>query len=230
MLNPWISALSFALLLGGCAPASAELSHDATSRRSFANVEHWVRVFDDPERDAWQKPHELIEALEIQPASRVADLGAGTGYLLGHLSRAVGEDGVVLAIDTEPALVEHLRDRADKEGLSNATPILASADNPRIPAKSVDLILILDTYHHIDDRVAYARDLQAKLRPGGRVVIIDWRKRDLPVGPPRDHKLARSHVIAEMAEAGFTLESEPEILPHQYFLNFRPSDGDRKKR
>ncbi|MDP6361562.1 MAG: methyltransferase domain-containing protein, partial [Planctomycetota bacterium] len=137
-------------------------------------------------------------------------------------SAAVGPTGAVLAVDTEPALVEHLRGRAEKENLANLTPILASTDDPRIPRSSVDMVLILDTFHHLDDRLTYARSLADALRPGGRIAIIDWQKRDLPVGPPGPHKLAREHVVEEMQQAGYELTLEPGILPYQYFLIFRP--------
>lgn len=197
--------------------------HDATARHAFDDVAHWTRVFDDPARDAWQKPAELVAALGLRPGATVADLGAGTGYLARHLSSAVGPRGSVLAADTEPALVEHLRRRAEEEGLANLVPILASADNPRLPAGSADVVLIVDTYHHLDDRIAYARRLAAALAAGGRVAIVDWQKRALPVGPGLDHKLAREQVVAEMTEAGYRLEAEPDLLPYQYFLVFAPS-------
>ena len=204
-------------------PATAgEHPHDATAMHSFADVEHWTAVFDDPARDAWQKPEELVAALGLRPGMRVADLGAGTGYLEHRLSAAVGPRGAVLAIDTEPALVEHLRARAEKEHLDNVTPILASTDLARIPARSVDLVLILDTYHHIGDRLTYLAGLGRALRPDGRIAIVDWQKRELPVGPGIAHKLARAHVVGEMEEAGYQLAEEPAILPYQYFLVFRP--------
>ena len=153
----------------------------------------------------------------------VADLGAGTGYFARPLAQAVGAHGTVLAADTEPALVEHLRRRAEQEGLANLVPILASADNARLPAGGADLILIVDTYHHIDDRVAYLRRLAAALKASGRVAVVDWQKRALPVGPALDHKLAREQVIEEMSKAGYRLTAEPDVLPYQYFLLFTPT-------
>jgi predicted methyltransferase len=195
-------------------------AHDATARHSFDDVEHWSRVFEDPARDAWQKPAELVAALGLAPGATVADVGAGTGYFSRQLSGAVGAAGTVLAADTEPALIEHLRRRAEQEGLANLVPILASPDNPRLPAGTVDVVLIVDTWHHIDDRVAYARRLATALRSGGRVAIVDWQKRELPVGPPLDHKLAREQVIDEMTQAGYRLATEPDLLPWQYVLIF----------
>lgn len=194
--------------------------HAATSQQSFGDVPHWVSVFDDPARDRWQKPREVVRALAIRPGMRVADLGAGTGYFSRHLSAAVGPAGTVFAVDTEPNLVAHVRERAEKEKTPNVVPILASLDNPRLPVESADLILIVDTFHHLDDRLVYARNLRRFLRPGGRVAIIEWQTRELPVGPPADHKLPRAEVMEEMTAAGYELVAEPDVLPYQYFVIF----------
>jgi predicted methyltransferase len=202
--------------------ASHPGSHDATARHSFQDVEHWRAIFDDPSRAAWQKPEAVVQALQLKPGMRVADLGAGTGYFSRYLSGAVGAQGTVFTADTEPNLVAHLRERAEKEQTENVVPILASADNPRLPAAGTDLVLIVDTFHHIDDRLSYFRRLQRALSPHGRVAIIDWQKRDLPVGPPLEHKLARDQVVEEMQAAGYRLVDEPSFLPYQYFLLFRP--------
>ncbi|MCC6764543.1 MAG: class I SAM-dependent methyltransferase [Deltaproteobacteria bacterium] len=190
------------------------------SRHDFADVEHWRRVFDDPARDVWQKPRELVAALALRPGAWVADLGAGTGYFSRWLAAAVGPTGAVFAIDTEPNLVAHLRRRAEEERTPTVIPVLASADDPRLPPAALDLVLIVDTYHHLDARLAYLRRLAAALKPAGRVAIVDWEKRPLPVGPPPEHKLARAQVIEEMGAAGFALVDEPGLLPHQYFLVF----------
>jgi SAM-dependent methyltransferase len=141
---------------------------------------------------------------------------------VGWLARAVGPDGTVLAVEVEPRLVEHLRARAEREGTANVVPILASVGNPRLPTRAVDRVIVLDTYHHLDDRLAYFGRLARALRPGGRVAVVDWEKRELPVGPPPEHKLAREQVREEMAAAGWRLVAEPEVLPYQYVLLFEP--------
>ena len=211
-----------ALLLVGLGAALAAGPHDATSRRTFEDVEHWVRVFDDPERAAWQKPAELVAGLGLRAGQAVADVGAGTGYFLTHLATAVGETGTVYAVETEPNLLVHLRERAERAGLRTVVPVLASAGHPRLPPGGVDLVLLVDTYHHLDDRPAYFRRVQALLAPAGRVAVVDWQKRPLPVGPEMDHKLARAQVEEEMALAGYRLVSAPDLLPYQYVLIFQP--------
>jgi predicted methyltransferase len=190
------------------------------SDHDFADVDQWRRVFDDPARDAWQKPRALIAALGLRPGMWVADLGAGTGYFSRYLDAAVGPRGVVFAVDTEPNLVAYLRTRAEEERTASVVPVLASRDDPRLPPRALDLVLVVDTYHHLDRRLAYLQRLGAALKPGGRIAIVDWEKRALPIGPPPEHKLAREQVVAEMRAAGFALVDAPDLLPHQYVLVF----------
>jgi ubiquinone/menaquinone biosynthesis C-methylase UbiE len=192
----------------------------AAVHHSFEEVTHWTKVFDDPSRGEWQKPAEVIKALQLAPGMRVVDLGAGTGYFSRYLSAAVGDKGAVFSVDTEPNLVVHLRERAEQEHTANVVPVLASFDNPRIPAGVANVVLIVDTFHHIDDRTSYFRHLQHALAPHGRVAIVDFKKEKLPVGPPVEHKIARGEVIDEMKRAGYELAGEPSFLPYQYFLIF----------
>jgi predicted methyltransferase len=212
-------AVALALLVLAVAPA-APATDDATSHRVFDDVPYWEGVFDDPKRDAWQKPEALVAALELRPGMHVADLGAGTGYFVRRLAQAVGPTGAVYAVEVEPKLVAHLRERAEREGTTNVVPVLTSKDRARLPAGGVDVLLLVDTYHHLDGRVDYMRRAAEVLRPGGRVVVVDWHKRPLPEGPDMDHKLAREQVVAEMERAGYRLEAEPDVLPYQYVLVF----------
>jgi ubiquinone/menaquinone biosynthesis C-methylase UbiE len=136
------------------------------------------------------------------------------------LAEAVAPGGTVFAVDTEPKLVAYLRDRAERDKADDVVPVLASADNPRLPEHGVDVVLIVDTYHHLDDRLTYLRRLGRVLAPGGRVAVIDWEKRETPVGPELAHRLAREAVVAEMEGAGYRYLGEPATLPYQYFLIF----------
>jgi predicted methyltransferase len=226
----WRRTLTLCLLLAvlravagsAAAPTPAATPSDrATAFHSFADVGYWSKVFDDPARDAWQKPRELVAALGLQPGQRVADLGAGTGYFSRYLADAVGADGTVFAVEVEPTLVVHLRERAEQEGRANVVPVLASTDNPRLPVAGVDLILVADTYHHLDHRTRYLPQLRRALRPGGRVAIVDWKPGQLPEGPPPDHKLPPEQVVAEMRGAGFMLTDTPDLLPYHYVLLFK---------
>jgi predicted methyltransferase len=222
----WLAALLGASVAAAAAEPSPVPTHapfEATSRHPFDDVKQWSAVFDDPARDAWQKPKELVAALGIRAGMTVADLGAGTGYFSRHLAGAVGERGTVFAVDTEPNLVAHLRERAEQEHTANVTPLLASFDDSRLPRAAVDLVLIVDTFHHLDHRLDYLRRLRRVLKPSGRVAIVDWQAQPLPVGPPPEHKLPREQVVREMQAAGYRLTAEPGILPYQYVLVFAAS-------
>ncbi len=192
----------------------------ATHEHSFSGAENWAHVFDDPARDAWQKPHEVIEALALQPDAAVADLGAGTGYFSARLANMLSK-GTVYAVDVEPDMVKYLGERAKRDKLANLRPVQAKPDDPSLPAP-VDLVLLVDVYHHIDAREKYFAALKGKLKPGGRVAIIDFRL-DSPEGPPKAARISPRKVKAEMAKAGYRPVAEHNFLPRQYFLVFSPS-------
>lgn len=209
--------LAFALVASLLGSAAAQTPH--THRHSFSDAERWARVFDDPARDAWQKPEQVIAALRLAPEAHIADIGAGTGYFAVRLARALPQ-GRVYAVDIERDMVRHLRERAAREKLPNLVPVLAAADDPRLPER-VDRVLIVDTYHHIDARVEYFRRLRAALKPGAEIAIVDFTL-DSPIGPPKSARLPAQTVIEEMQRAGYTLAARHDFLPHQYFLVFRP--------
>jgi cyclopropane fatty-acyl-phospholipid synthase-like methyltransferase len=208
----------FLALLAACAhPAPRHDEHPQAyhAYHRFEHAEDWVARFEDPSRDAWQKPDAVLHILALSPTATVADIGAGTGYFSVRLARAL-PNGRVYAIDIEPSMVEYVAKRAKQQGLTNIEAVLASPDNPKIP-KPVDLIIVVDTYHHLSDRTAYFRRLVPALKPGGRIAIIDF-KPESKMGPIE--KLPPAQVIRELREAGYSLVDQPPILPEQYFLIF----------
>ena len=213
-----LGAASLALSLSIAAPAFAQTVDHGQHR--FSGAEKWAQVFDDPERDAWQKPHEVLQALKLAPDAAVADIGSGTGYFAVRLAHRVPK-GRVYGVDAEPDMVRYLAERAKREGLANLTAVLAKPDDPGIPS-AVDLVILVDTYHHIPDRERYFRRLQKSLKPGGRLAIIDFTL-DSPVGPPKHARIAPERVKQELAKAGYKLLREHALLPNQYFLEFVPN-------
>src|SRR5262245_33584498 len=199
-------------------PALGQTPH--TYQHRFSDAEKWSKVFDDPERDAWQKPHEVIQALALKPDAVVADIGAGTGYFSVRFAHMLPQ-GKVYGVDTEPAMVKHLAERAKREGLKNVTAVPGKPGDPRLPEKA-DLVVLVDTYHHVEDRERYFRDLQKALKPGGRLAVIDFHL-DSPVGPPRKARVPADTVKSELKRAGYVLAQEHGFLPNQYFLVFAPS-------
>jgi cyclopropane fatty-acyl-phospholipid synthase-like methyltransferase len=198
--------------------AVAQSGHQPMHQR-FQDAERWAKVFDDPARDEWQKPEEVIEALALAPDAKVADIGAGTGYFAVRLARAVPK-GRVYGADLEPDMVGYLSERAEREQLPNLAAHRAAPDDPKLPEK-IDVVLVVNTYHHIGSRERYFARLREALRPGGRVAIIDFRP-DSPVGPPPRHRLAAEAVKREMATAGYRIAAEHDFLPYQYFVVFTP--------
>ncbi|MBI4189674.1 MAG: class I SAM-dependent methyltransferase [Betaproteobacteria bacterium] len=204
------------MLLAGPSAAQSPQTH----QHSFGGAENWAQVFDDPKRDAWQKPHEVIQALALKPDAVIADIGSGTGYFSARFANMVPK-GRVYGVDTEPDMVKYLAERAKREKLGNVTAIAAAPDDPRLPEK-VDLIIMVDVFHHIADRARYLKKLQGSLKPGGRIAIIDFRV-DSPDGPPKSARIAPNQVKAELKRAGYALAREHAFLPNQYFLIFQPA-------
>jgi SAM-dependent methyltransferase len=216
-----LTTVLFLLILAGASTSLAQpdqMKHEHEPGHSFGNAERWAKEFDDPARDVWQKPDEILDALQLQPTARVADIGAGTGYFSVRIAKRV-PDGRVFAVDIEPDMVRYLGERAHHEHLHILQPVLASANSPNVP-EAVDVVLIVDTYHHIDDRVAYFSRLKSSLQPGGRLAIVDF-KMDAPEGPPPAIRIPPERVIAELGQAGYALVAKHDFLPRQYFLVFR---------
>lgn len=175
-------------------------------------------------RDQWQQPEKVIEALRIRPGERAADLGSGSGYFTFRLAKAIGPEGKVYAVDIDRDLNEALAARAKKEGFDNIEVILAKPDDPLLPAAGVDLIFTSNTYHHLQDRVRYFANLKKYLRAAGRVAIIDFNHKAWLEGFLR-HYTPSDHIKREMEQAGYVLEREFDFLEKQSFLVFAPRKG-----
>ncbi len=206
-------------------PHGAEASHahgraEKVHHHRFTGAEAWAARFDDPARAAWQKPEHVVELLELAAGMVVADVGAGTGYFEPFLSRSVAPGGRVLALDVEPDMVRWMEARAAREGWDGVEPREVPADDPRLDPGSVDRVLVVDTWHHVAGRAAYAGKLFAALRPGGSVLVVDFTA-ESPEGPPPAMRLTAEEVSAELAAVGFSIEVLAESLPHQYAVRAR---------
>jgi SAM-dependent methyltransferase len=210
-----LAPISFLLAVGFLASAAAQAPH--THEHEFGDADKWAEVFDDPKRDSWQKPHEVIQALALKPDAVVADIGAGTGYFAVRFARML-PNARVYATDVEPDMVRHLAQRAKREQLGNVLVVQSAPDDARLPEK-VDLALLVDVYHHIDSRERYFRKLKGALKPGGRVAIIDFTL-DSEIGPPPRARVTPEKVRAELQAAGYVLAEDHLFLPNQYFLIF----------
>ena len=177
------------------------------------SAEEYAKILNDPARDAWQKPHEVVMALKLKPSDVVADIGAGTGYFSRRIAMHVEK---VFAVDIDEGLLKIAANRAP----ANMVTVRSALDDPKLREASVDLVFICDVLHHIENRPAYYAKLAKALKPGGRIVNIDFFKKQLPIGPPVEMKLSEDQVIAELAAAGFKKTAAHSFLTYQYFLVF----------
>jgi len=211
--------LAFVLAVAAPAfPQAAATPHEMHKRHDDPMA--YIASLDDPKRDAYQKPDEVMAALALREGEVIADIGAGSGYFALRFARAVGDKGRVYAVDISPDMVRHLNRRLRDAGVRNVFTVLSDPDDPLLPDASVDRFVIVDTWHHVEDQANYLALLKRMLRPGGQVVHIDFQKRELPIGPPLEMKIAREELMKQMQGAGFQLSTEHTFLPYQYFLVF----------
>ena len=176
---------------------------------------------EDPERDKWQKPEEVVKSLNLKPGDVVADIGAGTGYFTRYFAIAVNPGGKALGLDINPSLVQSMNQDASKLELNNYEAFLIKPDNPELEPGSVDVVFLCNANHHIENRVDYFKRLSTSLKKNGRVVIVDFYNKPLPIGPQAvDHKLSKEVVLEEFREAGYNLTQDKDFLPYQYYLEF----------
>ncbi len=228
--------IGLALLLAGCSGASSPPPADGHDhdhahpdhvahhknhggmQHDFSDAAMWTKRFDAAERDAWQKPDEVVKLLALSEGMVAVDLGAGTGYFGARLSKAVGSSGKVLALDVEPKMVDFMTERFKKESLSNVEAKVCPMTGTGLAEASADRVLIVDTWHHLGDRAAYAKHLASVLKPGGSVVVVDFTL-ETDKGPPKEHRLSAEQVIAELKSGGLVGSVLAETLPDQYVVS-----------
>lgn len=177
-------------------------------------------LLEAPDRDLWQRPDRVMDALGIADASVVADVGAGAGWFTIRLARRVGPQGVVYAQDVQPEMLNAISRRVQREGLSNVRPLLGRGSDPRLPSASLDAILVVDAYHEIDQRVTFLTNLARALRPQGRIGVIDFRMDGGGPGPDAAERVSPDVVVQDAERAGLRLTGSETFLAYQYFLIF----------
>jgi len=177
-------------------------------------------LLEGPDRDKWQKPEQIMDALNIADGSTVADIGAGAGWFTIHLARRVGPRGRVYAQDVQREMLEAIRRRVAKEGLENVETRLGQGSNPNLPASRLDAVLVVDVYPEVEDRVTFLRNLGASLKPNGRIGIVNYKPGKGGPGPAPGEGLRvdASVVEADAAAAGLRVLSRETFLPYQYLL------------
>lgn len=214
---------SFSLLLLATS-LWAQTEHPVTGRRiapvmGMGGAE-WL---ERGEREMEDMPETALDAIGIKPGMVVADVGAGVGYFTTRLAKRVGPTGKVYANDVQPEMLTILRERAAKAKLTNIRTILGSEADPKLPKATFDLVLMVDVYHELSQPQGMLQSIRTALKPGGRLVLLEYRKEDphIPVRP--EHKMSVAEAKAEVEAEGYKLVNTVESLPRQHILIFQPS-------
>jgi SAM-dependent methyltransferase len=204
--------------------ASGAGVHPISGRRIASVMSHagadWL---DRPEREVEERPDQAIEALRLRPGAVVADLGAGSGYFTVRLARRVGPAGRVFAADIQPEMLSLLRTRVQREALTNVELVQSAENDPRLPARTFDLILMVDVYHELAQPQVILSKLLASLKPAGQLVLLEYRKEDPAVPIRPEHKMSVADARLELEAEGFQLDRVDGSLPRQHILIFRPA-------
>jgi cyclopropane fatty-acyl-phospholipid synthase-like methyltransferase len=208
------------VLLGACGTSATV---DPIGRRG--SVDRYVAMLERPERDGWQKPRELVEALAIAPGSTVADVGTGSGYFLPYLVEAV-PGGTIVAQDIDAGLLEHVAAKIAREGWRNVETRLGTADDPGLEEGRYDLLLMVDVFHHVREPVAFLEQLRDALAPCGRIAIADFPPGDsIPTHiAGTEHRIARERAVGLAREAGLEVVREHDFIRYQFVLELRRVD------
>jgi ubiquinone/menaquinone biosynthesis C-methylase UbiE len=199
--------------------------HPVSGRRIADVMSHrgadWL---DRPERVQEEQPHRAVAALGLRPGDVIADVGAGTGYYTVRLARAVAPGGQVYATDIQPEMLARLERRLQQERVQGVTTVLGTVTDPRLPEATFDLILMVDVYHELAEPQLMLRKLRAALKPGGRLVLIEYRKEDprVPIRP--EHKMSVAEAKLELEAEGYRLQRVIDVLPWQHILVFTPAE------
>ena len=216
----WICGIVLFLASSGI-PAQ-DSSPGVVTTQSASIDEHSEELLFSGARGSWQRPDLVMQLLSDMRGESVADLGAGLGFFTYRLSNVVGVDGKVYAVEFEPTLIERLETFVAKLPRRNTVVIRGTASNPGLPEGELDMVLSVNTWHHVGNRNAMSQAVQQALKPSGRLVIIDWREGEISIAPPADHRLARKALIDEMKADGWTLTTDSRFLDYQYLLIFAP--------
>lgn len=209
----WLMSATL-VALGAALPLGAQ----DRPRRLFPPEE--LGVLEGPDRDAWQKPEQVMDALAIGERSTVADVGAGGGWFTVRLARRVGPNGKVYAQDVQQQMLESTSRRVAREGLSNVRYVRGERLDPRLPTAALDAVLMVDTYHEFENPVALLRGVGMSLKPAGRIGIINFGSDGGGPGPPFSERVKEERVVEQAAEAGLRLLGRETFLEFQYFLIF----------
>jgi ubiquinone/menaquinone biosynthesis C-methylase UbiE len=199
-------------------PSAQTQQQGGHERRLFPPSD--LGLLDAPDRDLWQRPDQIMDAMGIADASVVADIGAGSGWFTIRLARRVGPQGLVYAEDVQKEMIAAIFRRVGREGFNNVRPVLGLGTDPRLPVGSLDAVLMVDAYHEVEDRVSLLSNLAKSLKPQGRLGIVDFRLDGTGPGPAPEERVSPDVVVNDAKKAGLRLIRQEPFLQYQYFLIF----------
>jgi ubiquinone/menaquinone biosynthesis C-methylase UbiE len=215
------AALSVSLLVSAQQAATSPGVHPISGRRYAQPMSYlgadWL---DRSERVQEEEPDIALDAIKLVRGSTVADVGAGSGYMTVKMAKRVGPTGKVYANDIQPEMLALLRQRLVREKVSNVDLVLGTFDDPKLPAGTIDLILMVDVYHEFSEPQQMLRHMHEQLKPGGRLVLLEYRKEDPAIPIRLDHKMTVAEAKMEVEAEGYTLSKVDEVLPRQHILIF----------
>jgi SAM-dependent methyltransferase len=190
------------------------------SLRPFAETEKYIEFLERPDRAVWQRPDAVVAALHLTGTETLVDVGAGSGYFTFRFARALPK-GKVIATDIEPEMIRHVHHKVLSDGITNVRVVLADPRDPGVDP-AADVVFVCDVIHHVDGREPWLRKLSSEMKPGAKLVVIEFKEGKLPEGPPEAVKIPKAKLISVLEGAGFSLQSDqPELLPYQTFLTFK---------
>jgi SAM-dependent methyltransferase len=191
----------------------------AEGLRPFADTEKYIAFLERADRASWQKPDEVVRALHLRGTETVSDIGAGSGYFTFRFAEAL-PNGKVLASDIEPEMVRHMHHKVMTEGIKNVRVSLADPKDPTVSSEA-DLVFVSDVIHHVEGREAWLEKMYAEMKPGAKLVVLEFKEGNLPEGPPESVKISKAKLTELVEGAGFSLKKDdPKLLPYQTFLVF----------
>jgi ubiquinone/menaquinone biosynthesis C-methylase UbiE len=222
-----IAALGFCLLLGAPRHVTGQAVHPATGRHIAPVMglggADWL---DREEREREEQPEKAIAQLNLKPGMMVGDVGAGTGYYSIRIAKLIGPLGLVYANDIQSGMLDKLRERAAAANVTNIVPVLGSEADPKLPPGKLDLVIMVDVYHELSRPQRMLEGIKESLKPGGRLVLLEYRKEDPSVPIRPEHKMSVDEVKAEVTPEGFRFEKVVDKLPWQHIIFFRkPEKG-----
>ena len=214
---------TMAILLLALAGSGVAVAQQQQHSRLF--LPENLGLLEGPDREVWQRPDQVMDAMRIADGSVVADLGAGSGWFTIRLARRVGPNGKVYAEDIQREMIDAIDRRRKREGLRWVEPLLGTALDPQLPAGKVDAVLIVDSYYEMEEPVVLLRNVAKSLKPGGRIGIVNYTKAGFGPGPPMEERVDPSVVIRDAEAAGLRVVARPDFLPFQYMLVLERADS-----